>query len=303
MQWDDLRFFLALARARRLETAGQITGQNATTVARRIQRLEAALQATLFEKTPTGYTPTAAGARLLEQAEGMESLAADAQEGLGGSGGTLGGSIRLSVSEGFGTEVLARRLPRFAASHPGVHIELVATSGFLNPSARAADIAIMLARPKSGPLIVRKLTDYRLGLYASLGYLTAAGEPKSVEDLAGHRLVGYIPDLIYAPELRYLGEIDPRLAPSVQSSSINAQTALIASGAGCGVLPCFLGDTAPGLARIMPGIDLQRSFWLVIHRDVRRLARIDQFVRWLQAELAGLQPLMLGVGPLEAPAA
>ncbi|WP_375288392.1 LysR family transcriptional regulator [Sphingomonas sp.] len=294
MDWDDLRAFLALARARRLEGAGRLLGQNATTVARRIKRLEAALQATLFEQTAAGHALTATGQRLLPRAEGMESLALEAQAGAGAAD-ALSGSIRLSASEGFGSQVLAPALPRFVASYPRVQVELVASTGFLNPSRREADIAIMLARPKSGPLTVSRLTDYALGLYASPAYLTEAGTPARVPDLGRHRLVGYVPDLIYAPELQYLREIDADLSPAIQSSSINAQAQLVANGAGLGVLPCFIGDAMPGLVRVLAeAVDLRRSFWLVVHRDVRRLVRISRFVDWLHAEIAAARALMLG---------
>ena len=101
--------------------------------------------------------------------------------------------------------------------------------------------------------------------------------------------------MIYAPELRYLAEIDGRLDASIRSSSIVAQAELIAAGAGCGILPCFIGDQMPGLVRVLPeAVDIARSFWLVVHRDVRRIARIDRFIAWLDATIGDLKPLMLG---------
>jgi DNA-binding transcriptional LysR family regulator len=156
----------------------------------------------------------------------------------------------------------------------------------------------MLARPKSGPLVARKLTDYHLGLYAHPDHLARTGPITTTADLMQHRLIGYVPDMIYAPELRYLAEIDGRLDASIRSSSIVAQAELIAAGAGCGILPCFIGDRVPGLVRVLPeAVDIQRSFWLVVHRDVRRIARIDRFIAWLDATIGALKPLMLGATP------
>lgn len=242
MNWDDMRVFLALARTGTLARAAAVVGQDATTVARRLQRLEAALATVLFEHGSTGQTLTEAGHRLLAHAEAMEAGArAVAQQAEAVAG--LGGTIRLSVSEGFGTGFLAPRLPAFTQAYPGVALDLIASTGFLNPSRREADIAIMLARPKGGPLIAAKLTDYRLGVYASQSHLAETGVVESVDALTHRRLVGYVPDLIYAPELRYLAEVDSRLEPAIRSSSIGAQARLIAGGAGCGILPCFLGDT------------------------------------------------------------
>jgi DNA-binding transcriptional LysR family regulator len=297
MNWDDMRVFLALARSETLARAAAIVGQDATTIARRIQRLEAALATTLFEHGATGQSLTESGHRLLAHAEAMEAGARavqqQAEEGAG-----LGGTIRISVSEGFGQGFMAPRLAAFAEAHPGVALDLIASTGFLNPSRREADIAIMLARPKGGPLIAAKLTDYRLGVYASEATLAANGPVESVEALTQRRLVGYVPDLIYAPELRYLAEVDERLEPAIRSSSITAQARLIASGAGCGILPCFLGDATPGLVRVLAQeVAIERSFWLVVHRDMRRVARIEAFIAWLREAVAAAQPSLLGMAP------
>jgi DNA-binding transcriptional LysR family regulator len=294
MNWDDMRVFLALARSGTLSRAALAVEQDATTVARRMQRLEAALATTLFEHGPAGQSLTESGHRLLAHAEAMEAGARAVQQQAEESAG-LGGTIRLSVSEGFGSGFVAPRLARFAEAHAGVALDLIASTGFLNPSRREADIAVMLARPKGGPLIAAKLTDYRLGVYASETYLAETGPVGSIEALTRRRLVGYVPDLIYAPELRYLAEVDERLEPAIRSSSIAAQARLIASGAGCGILPCFLGDTTPGVVRLLRAeVAIERSFWLVVHRDMRRVARIEAFIAWLREEVAQAQPLMLG---------
>ena len=113
--------------------------------------------------------------------------------------------------------------------------------------------------------------------------------------LTRQRLVGYVPDLIYAPELRYLAEVDERLEPAIRSSSITAQGRLIASGAGCGILPCFLGDATPGLVRLLRDeVAIERGFWLVVHRDMRRVARVEAFISWLRKTVADAQELLLG---------
>ncbi|WP_419827286.1 LysR family transcriptional regulator [Sphingomonas sp.] len=294
LNWDDLRVFLAIARGGSLTAAARRVGQDATTVARRLQRLEAALGATLFEQGLAGHVATEAGQALLAHAEIMESGAQAIAESLDAEGG-LGGSIRVSVSEGFGTFFVAPRLGGFAAAHPSVAIDLIAATGFLNPSRREADVAIMLARPRGGPVIAAKLTDYRLGAYASLRAIEAEGPIADVAMLGRRRLIGYVPDLIYAPELRYLAEVDERLAPSLRSSSIAAQARLIASGAGCGILPCFIGDATPNLVRVLRReVAIERSFWLVVHRDRRHVARIARFIAWLRGEVAAAKPLLLG---------
>jgi len=294
MNWDDMRIFLALARTGTLAAAARRVEMDATTVARRIQRLEAALAVTLFEHGPAGQSLTEGGHRLLAHAEAMEAGARAVQR-RAEEGVALGGTIRVSVSEGFGTGFVAERLAGFTALYPGIAVDLIASTGFLNPSRREADIAIMLARPRGGPLIAAKLTDYRLGVYAARDYLEATGPVESVDALTRRRLVGYVPDLIYAPELRYLAEVDERLEPAIRSSSITAQVRLIASGAGCGILPCFLADAVPGLERLLEReVSVERSFWLVVHRDMRRVARVEAFIAWLRGEVAAAAPLLSG---------
>lgn len=280
-EWNDLQAFLAIARAGQLARAGAAMSVDATTMGRRLRRLETRLGATLFEQTREGQVLTEAGEALLAQVETMAQAAggiADSGEGIGG----LAGTLRLSVSEGFGSWFLARHLPQFHALHPGLTIDLVASSGFLSPSRREADIAVLLSRPKTGPLLARKLSDYALRLYASPAYLAEAGVPRHAAQLTDrHRLVGYIPDLLYDPELGYLGEIAPDLEVRMRSSSINAQLRLIANGAGIGVLPCFIGDADPTLVTVLPERRIVRSFWLVRHKDTASLARVRAFSDWL----------------------
>lgn len=291
MNWDDLRIFLAVARLGTLSQAAGRLGIDPTTVARRLQRLELLLGATLFEHTPSGHILTSRGTALLVQAQTMEGAMIAATERGGSAKGIAEGTIRVSVSEGFGSAIIAANLVDFANAHPGIGIELVASTGFLNPSRREADIAIMLARPKRGPLIVRKLTDYRLGLYGSRD----KADVLSLSTLGEHRLIGYVPDLIYAPELRYLDDVPGNLTASLTSSSVNAQAQLVKSGAGIGILPCFLADGDPGLQRFLPDdVDIQRAFWLVVHRDMRGIARIRLFIAWLDDLVASLRPFFSG---------
>lgn len=293
--WSDLQAFLAIARAGQLSRAGRALGLDATTMGRRLRRLEARLGATLFEQTREGQVLTEAGERLLVQVEHMAQAAGEIGErSTGAAGSQLSGTLRISVSEGFGTWFLARQVPAFAAQHPALTLDLVASSGFLSLSKREADIAVMLSRPKAGPMLARKLADYALRLYASPAYLAQHGVPQRPADLAGtHRLVGYIPDMIYAPELRYLDEFHPGLAPQLRSSSINAQHRLIAAGAGIGALPCFIGDADPGLVPVLPERRIERTFWLVTHRDTHQLARIRAGKDWILAAVQHHRDLLL----------
>lgn len=285
MDWDKLQIFLNVARHGTLARAARALRVDATTVSRHISSLEGALQQTLFERTPGGFVLTAAGRALIPHAEAMAEAAARIRS-LGDGGAALSGQLRISVSEGFGNSFIAPRLGRFNAAHPELEIDLVASSGFLNPMRREADMAVLLQRPRKGPLIARKLSDYSLGLYAPAAradwQAAVAAAPLSA---AGIPVVGYIPDILYAPELDYLGEIEPGLRAGVRSSSIFAQRRMIESGAGVGVLPCFMTAGNPALVRVRPDLVIGRSFWLALHRDIAQQPRIRAFIDWLDGEV------------------
>ena len=281
--WDDLRIFLAVARARRVAPAARALGINPTTIGRRLTRLASELNAPLFETVGGERRLTERGGALFSHAETIESAALAAIGEVTGDSSSLSGQVRLSVAEGFATWVLAPELPAFHRANPDIQLDLITASGFLNPSKREADMAVMLARPRKGRLVAAKLGDYRLSLYATSGYLEDRGEPRAVEELRGHSLIGYVPEFIYSPELDYLSEIGAGLEPVIRSTSINVQHQLIASGTGIGALPRFIGDKDPALRPILRDmIEIRRTFWLVTHSDVRRLARIDAVGRWLR---------------------
>ncbi|MCB2014472.1 MAG: LysR family transcriptional regulator [Sphingobium sp.] len=286
LDWDDLRIFLAVARTRKIAPAARTLGVDATTIGRRLTRLSSALEADLFEGGGNDRRLTPHGQALMRHAESAESAALAAMEEVTGEQHALSGQVRLSVAEGFGTWVLAPRIADFHARHPHIGLDIITASGFLNPSRREADMAVMLARPQRGRLMVRKLGDYTLRLYASHSYLEENGTPSCVDDLRGHSLTGYVPEFIFAPELDYIDEVESGLEAQLRSTSINVQHSMIRHGAGIGILPDFLAvqdsQLRPLLHEGEKPIAITRSFWLVIHADMRRLARIDAVAKWLE---------------------
>lgn len=291
--WDDLRVFLAAAKAGSLTAAARALSIDPATVGRRIARLETSLKSTLLIRSVSGLQLTAAGQRILEiglEAEASMDLASRAADPA-----ASGGTVRLSVAEGFGTTLVGPALPALRRKRPDLRIELAANAGFLSPSRREVDMAVTLSAPGASRLVIEPLTDYRLGLYGSAAYLDRVGRPRDLKDLGEVDLVGYVDDLIYAPELRYLDEIGPGLRPALSSSSIRAQREIIAADGGVGVLPCFM---AAGLERILPAtVDLTRRFWLSTHRDVAEIARTRIVRAWLfelvSANAAAMNPAVV----------
>lgn len=280
--WNDLRAFLGVARTGRLTTAAARLGMDHTTVGRRITALEAGLGARLFDRSPQGYALTRHGERLMPTAEHIESLTLRAAADLGQADQTVGGVVRIGAPEGFGSYVLAPLMADLADRHPGLDIQLVAISGVLSLSKREADIAVTLSPPREGRLVTRKLTDYGLSLYAAPAYLDARPPIRTRADMAGHRFVGYIDDLLYAPELDYMQAPDVDIHVSLQSSNLIAQLQATLAGAGLCVLPDFIAARDPRLVRVLPeAVHLQRSLWLVVHADLKALARIRVVTRMI----------------------
>jgi DNA-binding transcriptional LysR family regulator len=295
--WDDLRFFLAVARAGRLTVAARRLGADHATVSRRISALETALKAKLFERRPQGYALTEHGERLLGKAESMETQALAASSEIGGADLALSGTVRIGTPDGFGTFFLASRTSSFAAQYPDLEIQLVAVPRLLSLSKREADVAISVAPPKEGKIVARKLTDYRLGLYATAAYLARHPAVRAPDELHRHEMIGYIDDLIFTPELDYLDEVSKGLRPRLQSSNLVAQFQTTLAGAGICVLPHFMTALEPRLVPVLPErVSIVRSFWLVVHADLREVARIRATMDFLVREVKAARTLFMPPG-------
>ncbi|RUS59089.1 LysR family transcriptional regulator [Pseudorhodobacter sp. E13] len=281
MDWDDLRIFLAVARAESLSGAGKSLRIDPATVGRRIARLEATLSARLFTKTPQGYALTADGQRLMDPALAAEAALAAASDSLHTHTEALTGQIRLGAPDGSANYLLPQVLTQISAENPGLEVQLVALPRVFNLSKREADMAIAVSRPETGRLTVQKLTDYRLHLAASRSYLAQHPPIQRREDLRAHRIVGYIPDMIFDKELDYLGEFGAS-APDISSNSVSVQTQFLRAGAGVGMVHDFVMPFAPELVHVLPeALALTRSFWLVRHADDAKIARLNRFAELL----------------------
>ncbi len=282
MDWDDLRIFLAVARTDSLSAAGKRLKIDPATVSRRIARLEEAIAARLFTKSPQGYALTEEGARLIPHAERAESALDGAREALTGPEG-LQGQIRIGAPDGCANYLLPQVLAAICDANPGLEVQIVALPRVFNLSKREADMAIGVSRPTAGRLTVQKLTDYRLHLAAHRDYLAAHPPIHSPEDLRVHRMVGYIPDMIFDKELDYLTTVG---APPVAlaSNSVSVQLNWLRAAAGVGVVHDFALPAAPELVKVIPDqVSLSRSFWLIRHEDDGRVARLNRFADLLVA--------------------
>ena len=285
MDWDDLRVFLAVARAESLSRAGRRLGMDASTVGRRIARLETALGRVLFAKTPQGYAATPEGAALIPHAEAAEAAALAANEVLAGQGG-LTGQLRIGAPDGCANYLLPQIAARLIEDHPGLDVQIVALPRVFNLSRREADMAIAVSWPQTGRASVQKIADYRLHLAGHGDYLDRHPPIATLADLQGHRMIGYIPDMIFDPELDYLAETGADRA-TLSSNSVSVQMQAIRAGAGLGIVHDFAIPFAPGVRRVLTDrISLTRSFWLLRPAEDRRS---DRLTRLAEAVAAGVR--------------
>lgn len=297
MDWDDLRIFLAVARAESLSGAGRRLAMEASTVGRRIARLERAVGAALFAKTPQGYALTAEGARLVGPAEAAETAAAAAAEATRRETG-ISGQLRIGAPDGCANYLLPQVARTMCEAHPGLEVQIVALPRVLNLTKREADMAIVVSPPETGRLTVQRLTDYHLHLAGHADYLARHPPIERIGDLRRHRMIGYIPDMIFDRELDYLSETGVETA-TISSNSVSVQMQAIRAGAGLGIVHDFAMPFVPGLRMVLPDrIALTRSFWLLRHADDRGSRRLsllaDALAQGLRAETARLEGAVSG---------
>jgi DNA-binding transcriptional LysR family regulator len=294
VDWDNLRFFLELARSGTLVGAARRLAVDHTTVARRIQALEKQLGTPLFSREPDGHRLTEAGRRLQPQVEAMEGACLQLERATAPSDEGLSGLVRIGATEGFGTIVLAPRLALFARQHPRLVIDLLAMPRLVHLSRREADIVISLERPARGPVVVAKLTDYVLRLYASKAYLSRHPAIRTREDLRGHTFISYVDDLLFSKELQYLDELYRPDSFALRSTSILAQHQATAAGAGIAVLPAFIAERDRSLRRVLPGeANFTRTFWMSVPAETRHLARMKATWDFLRETVEAQRGLLL----------
>lgn len=275
MNWDDVRIFLAVARAGQILGAARRLGLNHATVSRRVAALEKSLGTKLFRRLTTGSELTGEGERFLSVAERIEADMIAARAEIAGESDEVAGVVRIGAPDGFGVAFLAPRLGVLTERHPALSVQLVPVPRSFSLSRREADIAITVERPTEGRLVAAKLVDYTLGLFASRAYLERAGTPTSADELRRHRLVGYVPDLVISPPLDYAPEMLPDWQSSFAVSSALGQVEAVRSGAGIGILHSFIARMHDELVPVTAAPPIRRAYWLVYHETVRPLRRVQ----------------------------
>jgi DNA-binding transcriptional LysR family regulator len=282
MNWDDLRFVLALSKAGSLARAAVVLEVDHTTVGRRVEAAEVALGLRLFTRTTTGYVLTADADRLLGPMRQVEEAVLAVERNAHAHGARLEGALRVTSPETFGVTYLAPRLASFGLENPGLSIELMPAGEVLDLGRREAEIAVRLVRSKHESLVARRAGDVVYGLYATHVYL-AQHPVKSRESLADHPVLSS-PE-VKAVESVWLKRLNPHTTPSFVSTSSLALLAAARASAGVAVLPRYLADADPTLRHLSMPDEPSEAVWLTVHRDLKRTPRVRAVLDFLAATM------------------
>lgn len=290
--WDDYRLVLAIARAGGLPGAAQSLGVTLSTVFRRLERIEEALGARLFDRQRGSYQPTEAGHELVRAAERMEQDALSADRAITGRDQQLTGTLRLTATEALATCFLARHIPTFHREHPGIIVEIISDNRLLSLAGREADIALRPTRPTEETLIARKAGTINWGIYASKAGWPSLDAVTDLSELSGRAFI----DWDGGPASRWLeGAIAPEKIP-IRTGSLITNAAITASDEFLAVLPCMVGALWPGLRTVLaPLPDLAGELWVTTHEDMRGNARVRVLFDYLIAAAAADKALFEGL--------
>ena len=273
-QWDDVRFFLAVARTGSLSGAARTLRVGHVTVGRRIALLERRLGVTLLNRMPDGFATTAAGDAILRQCVAMENAALDLERAAAGRDSLVTGLVRVTTTEALGHQLMAPAIAALRRAHPELQVDLTVGVRSLDIARRDADVAVRFARPSTLDFVCRRLGDIGFSLYASQRYLARSGIPKRGQGLAGYDLITFT-GAPAATSPFFMGEALEGAHIALRCNNPLIQLRAAANDIGIAELACFLGDSCADLVRIWPHeATAHRTAWLIAHQDMRRSARI-----------------------------
>lgn len=283
VDWNDLKYVLAIARTGSASRAAEQLGVNQTTVLRRIDALEAQLGAALFERRRTGQTPTAAGQRAFEAAARIDDEIGALVSDLAAQRRTLEGSVRLTTSESMAYRLVTPCLRAFHELHPGVSVELIAHDEPLDVARGEADVALRAGFPPEGAgIVARRLPDTGWTVFCSQAYAAERGMPRSSEDIADHPVVGFEGRMNALPGWRWLTAAAPGAQVRVRGNSMISMIFNLKAGLGVGPLPCIIGDGEPELVRCFPlPKEIRSEMWLIVRESLRNEPHVRAFADFL----------------------
>jgi len=303
LDWDDLRFFLAVAAAGSLSAAARELAVNTTTVLRRIGNLEAALEARLFERLRSGYTLTQDGTRLLQSLEPVDTSLSSLQRDFQADSGAYGGVVRLSASDVVAGGLIGPAVPNFLKTAPDITLDIITDPSLSGPGGaprvmnvlRDVDIALRLARPTHGDMLARKLCDVAYGVYATPGYQANFGPINSAGDLTGHQVVAFSEEERPLGPVWWLSRAEKNAKVVMRASSVATRLNAILGGEAVAALPCFIAHQQTALVQLVgPELVGNLELWLLTRADLARLGHVRTVMDFLIQQVGEQTPALAG---------
>jgi DNA-binding transcriptional LysR family regulator len=294
--WNDLRYFVAVARHGSTVAAARALKTSQSTVQRRLAELERRLGGALVTRQPTGYRLTELGRAVLPHAERVEGAAIAFGEALDTAKREVTGVLRIACPEPIVARIAqAGLVDRFKAKHPGIEVEFVMSDRYVDLSKGEADVALRSGDTDDGDLVGRKLADSLWAVYGSRQYVAQHGRPEGIEALRAHRLVGLDGTMAGHRAAKWLREVAPEGNVVARIHSILGLVSAVKSGLGLGALPTALGDDDPELVRVLGPVPALTRIWRVLaHPEVRQAPRVAAFFAFLEHEEKALHSILTG---------
>ena len=294
--WNDLKFFLAVAREGSTLAAARSLGVNQSTVQRRLADLETQLGQRLVERLPSGYRLTELGDAVLPYAEGVAAQAEVFAQAVRDLGRAAIGIIRLTCPEPIAFRLTQSGiLDRFHAAHPNLKVEFVLSDQYVDLAKGEADVALRSGDTEDSVLVGRKIADSLWAIYASRQYVERHGAPVTIADLARHPLIAFEESMAKHRTVSWFKEVAPDATYAARNTSVLGLIYAAKAGVGVAPLPMSLGDAEPDLIRVIgPVPELTRAWRILTHPDHRHTTRIEAFFDFVLKESEALRPILTG---------
>jgi DNA-binding transcriptional LysR family regulator len=294
--WDDLKHLLAVARHGSTLAAGRALGVDQSTVQRRLAELERRIGQALVRRQPSGYRMTEFGMALLPHAERVEQAAMAFEQHIATATADVAGVIRVTCPEPIVFRITqSPLLERFTALHPALQVQFVMSDKYVDLLKGEADIALRSGDTDDGELVGRKIGDSIWAVYASRTYIEHHGQPRRLEDLAQHALVGFDETMAKHRIAAWLHNVAPNATVAARTNSVLGLVYSAKAGVGVAPLPIALGDAEPDLVRVIePVAELSRIWRVLTTPELRRTPRVSAFFDFIVSEIDTLRPIITG---------
>ena len=286
IDWNDWRYFLAVADSGSTLAAGRMLRVSQTTVARRVAALEEALGVTLFDRRPGGYTLTEAGSNMIDEAQALATAADRAEQKARAHGREAAGTVKLTTEEIFAMTLLSPWLRELHERFPAIRLELDTVNTLRDLGAGEADIALRsTSKEQPAGTVGRAICRDDWTLYCSRDYAERNGVPKSRDALKRHVIIAGGGGNLARVYSRWLHELGLEQQIAMEHGSSGGLLTAVRSGIGIAALPCIVADGDPDLIRCVPPADHGRTMWLLTHDRVKRSPAVRAVIDYLYERL------------------